>query len=89
MTWMRIGAAAFAAVAAIAVANTALAAPGTCKDDCNSAHVKCLDAGKSDGAVCLPQWQQCRTACYGAIKQTAAVQSVKLAPGPTAKLDKH
>lgn len=69
-------------LAAGAVSNSAMA-EATCRNTCDTSHVACMNAGKSDDNVCLPQWRQCKTACVsGPTKPapTPVVMTSKPAP---------
>ena len=67
-----IGAAVFAVGLVWGVAGSALADSATCKQGCNTKHMACMQGGKSDD-VCLPKWQQCKTACAGGVTAVSAL----------------
>ena len=54
------------------LATTAFADTATCKAGCNTKHMTCMQGGKSDD-VCLPQWQQCKSACAGGVRAVSAL----------------
>ena len=61
------------------------AAQSTCRTTCDNNHVTCMQAGKSDGNVCLPAWQQCKTACASAASAKPVATPVTMSgPRPSA-----
>lgn len=58
-------------LAAGAVSTTAVA-QATCRNTCDDNHVTCVNAGRSDNNVCLPQWRQCKVTCLSAPAKPAA-----------------
>lgn len=68
----------FLTMAASSVSSFALA-DAACSSKCDNNHVSCMQGGKSDDGVCLPQWRQCKVACSGATKSVSPIaQPVKV-----------
>lgn len=52
--------------------STSALADGACSSTCDDHHVACMQAGKSDDGVCLPQWRQCKATCSGSATKSVS-----------------
>ncbi len=68
-----------------AAVSSAASAQSTCRTTCDNRHVDCMNAGKSDGNVCLPQWLQCKNTCETAVTPKPATTPIAMTGKPAVK----